>query len=139
VEITDYSVEKVQALLDSILANPQSQFQPELRHFFAPGVYAREMFMPAGTCVIGKVHLKDHLLVVLGDVTVYSPEGLQRYEGYHTIECQAGTQRTLLAHDATWVTTFHGNPGDERDIAKLEARNVADLSALVHTPSEALQ
>lgn len=129
-DLTTYSREKVEALHQQLLATPEALFVPELRHFFAPGVYGREMFMPANACVIGKVHLRDHLCIVLGDVSVYSPEGLKRYEGYHTFETKAGAQRTLFAHDATWWTTIHANPDDERDIEKLEARNVAGLDAL---------
>lgn len=129
-DLTTYSREKVEALHQQMLAAPEAQFVPEVRHFFTPGVYAREMYMPAGACVIGKVHLRDHLCVALGDVSVYSPSGLKRYTGYHVFETKAGTQRTLFAHDATWWTTIHSNPDDERDIETLEARNVAGLEAL---------
>lgn len=130
-ELTPYSRDKVEALLRAARANPQDLYTPELRHFFAPGLYGREMFMRAGSLVVGGVHLKEHLCVVLGDVWVYSPDGLQHFEGYHTFTTQPGAQRTLVAVTDTWWTTIHGNPDDERDIQKLEARNVSqDLQTL---------
>ncbi len=120
--------------------HPQRITAFEVRHFFAPGLYGRELFIPAGTCAIGKVHLRDHLCIVLGDVSMYSAEGLQHIEGYHTFETKAGTQRTAYAHTDSWVTTIHANPGDERDIAKIEARNVSDDFALLdHFPDELKQ
>jgi hypothetical protein len=137
-DLTTYSREKVEALLQAALANPQALFEPELRHFFTPGIYAREMYMPKGSVVVGKLHLKDHLCTVLGDVSVYSPDGVTRYEGYHTFETKAGAQRTLVAHDATWWTTYHANPDDERNIETLEARNAAAPGGIEWTKLETL-
>lgn len=135
-QLTDYSAEKVRALYEAALAHPELIEPPEIRHFFAEGVYGREMYMPAGLLVIGKRHLKQHLCVVLGDVSVYSPEGVKRYEGYHTFTTQPGEQRTLFAHDATWWTTIHANPDNCQDLALLEARNVVnDFEALQAPPA----
>lgn len=141
-DLTTYSREKVEALQRSMLSSSVAGYEPELRHFIHGGLYAREMFMRAGTCIIGAVHLKDHLVTILGDVTIYSPEGLQRFEGYNTFESRAGTQRTLWAHDDTWVTTYHANPDGETDIAALEQRNVSkDLATIdyFHSPVQVTQ
>jgi hypothetical protein len=109
----------------------------ELRHFFAPGLYGREIFIPAGQLMVGKVHLRDHLCIVLGDLSIYSTDGLKRFEGYHHFTTKAGAQRTAYAHTDAWFTTIHANPGDERDIAKIEARNVSDDFSLIdHFPDE---
>lgn len=132
-DLSTYSREKVEALKRTIEASSVAGYMPDMRHFIHGGLYAREMFMLAGTCVIGAVHLKDHLVTILGNVTVYSPEGLQHFEGYNTFESRAGTQRTLWAHDDTWVTTYHANPDGERDITVLEQRNVSqDLAVIDH-------
>lgn len=118
-------------------ASPELIRQFETRHFFAPGLYAREVFLPAGSCAIGKVHLKDHLCVVLGDLSIYSPAGVKRVDGYDTFNTAAGEQRTVYAHTDSWFTTFHANPGEERDLAKIEARNASDDFALLdHFPDE---
>lgn len=35
------------------------------KHYFAPGVYVREMFIPAGTFIIGRVHKTSHINIML--------------------------------------------------------------------------
>lgn len=101
--------ERVEALLAQARAHPEALVTPEIRHFNVGGVYLREMFMRAGSLVIGKLHLRDHAVLILGDVWVYDQAGLTHYEGYHTLECKAGVQRTLAAVTDTWVTTVHSN------------------------------
>lgn len=125
-DLSIYSVDKVRRLIDTVRANPTIAFEPQVRHSFADGVYLREMFMPAGTCVVGKLHLKQHLCIVLGDVDVYSPAGLVHLEGYHVFASEPGAQRTLFARTDTWWTTVHANPDNGRDIAAIEARNVSE-------------
>jgi len=103
-----------------------------VKHHFTPGLYARELFMPKGTFVVGKIHLKPHFSMILGDVSFASTaEGLQRVTGCETLECSAGVKRAIFAHEDTWWTTFHPNPTDERDMEKLEALLIApDFAAL---------
>jgi hypothetical protein len=48
----------------------------KLKHTFAGGVYAREMFAPKGSFMIGKVHLtEDPYALMSGAMNVYTPEG----------------------------------------------------------------
>lgn len=35
-----------------------------LKHHFAPGLYAREIFIPAGSVVVGKIHRHSHINVI---------------------------------------------------------------------------
>lgn len=105
-----------------------------LVHRFVPGIYAREIFMPAGTFAVGKIHLLDHMSVILGDVSFVSTvEGVQRVTGMETFTCKAGIKRAVYAHEDTWWTTFHPNPGDTRDLAELERLLIApSFEALDH-------
>ncbi|NBR01299.1 MAG: hypothetical protein EBT97_12810, partial [Actinobacteria bacterium] len=42
-----------------------------LWHAFAPGAYARTIFIPAGTLVVGKIHKHAHLnILIRGRVSV---------------------------------------------------------------------
>lgn len=123
-ELIDASREKLVRLQDHVAAMPQ--IECPLRHFFVPGLYARECFLPKGSIVVGKIHLLDHLSVILGDVSFFSPtEGLVRVTGCETFGSPAGTKRGVYAHEDTWWTTFHPNPDNERDLAVLEARLIA--------------
>ena len=121
--LTEFSREKIRALEDALSKLPQ--LPPEarpVRHIFAPGVYLREIFLPPGACVTGRIHKYDHACMVLGDLTVYSQDGgVRRVTGCETFVSTAGVKRAVFVHAPTWFTTIHPNPTDERDIAKLEA------------------
>ena len=46
-------------------------------HRFSGGIYAREITIPAGVVLTGKIYLDDHFdVMVYGDVTVTSDEGI---------------------------------------------------------------
>lgn len=134
-EMVGVSRDHVLALQDALQASDPTDY-PRLDcpvvHRFVPGIYAREIFMPAGTVAAGKIHLKDHISVILGDVSFASTvEGVHRITGCETFTSNAGVKRVVCCHADTWWTTFHPNPTDERDLAKLEALLIApDFAAL---------
>lgn len=91
-----------------------------VQHRFTPGMYAREIFMPAGALVISRVHRTRHPFVVLsGRVLVYSPaSGVVELAAGHVRITEPGTQRVLLiVEDCRWIT-FH--PTVETDLEKLQ-------------------
>jgi len=98
-----------------------------LVHRFTPGLYAREIFMPAGTLVTSKIHKTEHPYVVTkGRVSVYIPGvGIQHISAPHVGITKPGTRRLLYIHeDCTWIT-FHPlveGESDESDLDKIEAR-----------------
>jgi len=99
---------------------------PPLRHWLAPGIYAREIHLPAGTLVVGKIHRHRHLNIISqGSITCYTEFGLEHHKAPSTFISEPGTKRVVLTHeDAIW-TTIHPNPTNETDISKLEEMNVA--------------
>ena len=111
---------------------PQIEFS--LKHTFTTGVYCREIFIPKGSVIVGKIHRHDHLnFISKGDVTVLTKDGLRRIKGPCTMVSSAGTKRALYAHADTIWTTIHANPTNETDIEKLEAYIVAETyEALEH-------
>lgn len=48
--------DKVLTLQAEVLKLPQIQL--ETKHYFADGMYAREVFRPAGCVIVGRVHKK---------------------------------------------------------------------------------
>lgn len=121
--LAEFSREKILALETQLAKLPQ--LPPEarpVRHIFAPGLYLREIFLPAGVCVTGRIHKYDHAVMVLGDISVYSQdEGMVRITGCETFVSSAGVKRAVVTHANTWFTTIHANPTNERDLDKLEA------------------
>jgi hypothetical protein len=98
------------------------QVECPLEHHFAPGLYARQIFIPKGTLLTGKVHKDDDISVLLqGDISVLTPEGMKRMRGPCTFVSKAGVKKLGYAHEDTWWTTIHANRTDESDIDKLEA------------------
>jgi hypothetical protein len=80
-----------------------------LQHVFAPGCYARTIFIPAGTFVVGKIHKHRHINILSqGEVYVLTESGgIEHLKGPLTMASEPGTKRALITvSDVTW-TTIH--------------------------------
>lgn len=80
-----------------------------VKHRFTPGLYVREIVMPAGTLVTSMVHKKRHPFVISkGKVRVISEtEGAVIYTAPYTGITEPGTRRLLHVMEETVWTTFH--------------------------------
>lgn len=94
------------------------QIDLQTKHYFANGLYAREIFIPAGTGLTGAAHRTEHLSIVNGDIEVSTDEGMRRITGHAVLVCAPGKKRVGYAHADTYWTTLHAT--DERDLDKLE-------------------
>ncbi len=91
------------------------------RHYFSDGIYAREITIPAGTVLTGKMHRTEHINVVSkGKITVWTEDGMKTISAPFTFISSPGTKRAGYAHEDTIWTTFHSNPGNEQDLLRLE-------------------
>lgn len=110
-----------------------------LKHFVTDsGLYAREMIIPAGTIVTGKVKLHEHISVIsAGFLTEVTTAGLQRIKAPYTMVSAPGTKRVVWAHtDVVW-TTIHAS--EETDIERLEAELFVDAYSDVPGLQEAFK
>lgn len=109
-----------------------------LTHFFAPGVYVRQMLIPKGVVVTGKIHKTQHVSIISrGRVSVATERGLEILEGPYTFINEPGDKRAVYAHEDTIWTTIH--PTDETDLAKIEDEVIAkDYSELLEGPKKEL-
>lgn len=106
-----------------------------LKHVFAPGgtckhVYAREILLPAGLTIVGKIHKYAHLnMLMKGRVSVFTEKGREDFVGPLTMVSQAGTKRAVYAHEDTiWVTVHLTNSTDLEEIeAEIIAKDFAEL------------
>lgn len=96
------SILKMERSLKSL---PQIKLEP--KHYIAGGMYARELFMPKGAAVTGKIHIKEHLVILCGDVSVATDDGVTRYTGYCTFVGSPGSKRALYMHEDTVWTAIH--------------------------------
>lgn len=94
-------------------------------HHFSKGVYAREIFIPAGTVLTGEIHKHENLNILSkGDISVRMDDGsIVRVQAPFTTVSPPGTKRAAYAHtDCVW-TTIHGT--DERDVDKIKNEFIA--------------
>ena len=107
------------AEIETMLAS-MPQVELPVKHRFTPGLYAREIFMPAGTVLTSKIHITEHMFVVSqGSALVWTEEqGVMTVKAPHTGVTPAGTRRVLYILEDTIWTTFH--PTTETDVAKIE-------------------
>lgn len=104
-------VEQLQTQLERL-----PQVDCPVRHYFAPGLYAREMSIPAGTVVVGAVHKTENLIVVsLGRLQIVTADGTREVQAGDTFICQSGMKNAVVAlEDSRW-TNFLPNPGNLTD------------------------
>jgi hypothetical protein len=108
-----------------------------LTHTFVDGMYVREILIPAGTLLTGKIHRHAHPNVLLrGEVLVVTEQGGREHlVAPRLLMSPAGTKRAIYAlTDTVWIT-IHANPDNLRDLAALEALIIApDYAALAGPP-----
>lgn len=97
-----------------------------VQHHFAPGAYGREMRLPAGLVVVGKIHKHAHINVLSqGHVRVFTEqEGEMEIKAPCTFVSSPGTKRVVLVLEDTVWTTVHVT--DKTDLAEIEAEVIAD-------------
>jgi len=117
-----------------------------LKHYFSPidekygcCTYAREMFIPKGTLIIGKIHRHQHLnFISKGKVSVATEFGKKYFEAPCTFISEVGLKRAVYAEENTIWTTVHMTKFNcETDLEKIEdeviAPSYSDLGMLDHT------
>jgi len=82
------------------------QIEIPVRHIFSPGVYAREITIPAGTLLTGRIHKYEQLNILSGgEISVLTQDGMQRVKAPFTVVSPPGTKRIAYAHtECTWTT-----------------------------------
>ena len=91
-----------------------------VEHYFCDGIYARTMFMPAGSVIVGKIHKYPQLnILTKGDVTVAMDDGPERVKaGFHKV-CSPGAKRSFYAHeDSVWTVILQTRLTDVEQIEK---------------------
>tara|TARA_R100000951_G_scaffold107226_1_gene102433 strand:- start:381 stop:830 length:450 start_codon:yes stop_codon:yes gene_type:complete len=99
-----------------------------IKHSFAPGIYAREMTIPEGTLLLGKIHKhRHHNFLMKGSIIVLTEsKGVELLQAPLMIVSEPGTQRIGYAVTDTIWTTVHENSDNTEDLAVIEKRTVTD-------------
>lgn len=108
------NAEAVRRLEVEILKLPQVEMP--VAHEHCDGVYARSMFIPAGTVATGAVHRGESFFVVrMGTLIAHTPAGPMEFQAGHMAITKPGDKRAVIAVTDVIVTTFHANPDNETD------------------------
>lgn len=115
VAITGWSA-KIRAAM--VAGGVMPQVECTLKHFFLPGLYLREITMPAGAVIIGKIHRTEHFNIIQrGRVLLATSEGVEEL-GPCTFVSKPGVQKVLHILEETVWTTVHVT--SETSLAALE-------------------
>ena len=95
-----------------------------LKHSFADGCYVREIFIPKGTVVVGKIHKHSHPnFLMKGKVIVITESGRKEICAPCSMISDAGTKRAVLAvEDTVWITV---HVTKETELEKIEEEIIA--------------
>jgi hypothetical protein len=114
------------------------KIDPPVKHHFAPGQYAREIIMPAGSVGIGKIHRHAHVNVISqGEGEVATEFGRMAYKAPMTFVSEPGVKRVVHCHTDTVWTTFHVT--NETDVAKIEEEVIAPSYDVLTSPVPTLR
>ncbi len=122
-ETNRQEINNLEAAIKRIPGHGENDCLP-LKHKFAEGMYVREIFIPKGMLIVGKIHRKSNpVFVMKGDISIFSEEGSRRFKGGDYLISQPGAKRVGYAHeDTTWVEVFATY---ETDLVKLEEELIA--------------
>ncbi len=116
-------IDNLESMIKKIPGHGEDDCLP-LKHSFAEGMYVREIFIPKGMLVVGKIHKKSNpVFVMKGDISIFSEEGSKRFKSGDYLISKPGSKRVGYAHEDTiWVEVFATH---ETDLEKLESELIA--------------
>ena len=119
---------------EGALHESDDQIEIPVFHHFGKGVYAREMRMPKGSTLVGKIHKFANVNILSqGEVSILSQDGgALRVKAPYTLVAGPGAKRVFYAHsDVVW-TVMHGTV--ETNLEKIEdefiAKNYDEIDGL---------
>ncbi len=143
----DNSIERVRAregvlnlqqmMVDGIKSGQMKDAEADstVNHYFAPvideygcGTYAREISMPKGTLVIGKIHRHAHINIISkGVVSVATEHGKRYYIAPCTFVSEVGLKRAVyVEEDTIWTTVHLTRYMGEENLDKVENEVIAE-------------
>ena len=131
------SKEQIEKLQSEMAKMPQVELETE--HYFSGGMYCRKLIRPAGTLIVGKVHLKDHFFMCAkGEIIAWSEKGMKTLKAGDIIESKQGTKRVTYAVTDAIGITFHKT--DKTDLDDIEAELIEpDATALFDSSNKLIK
>lgn len=123
-EISKAEVRSLLAYVEAQMLSTAAQMEIPVEHHFSKGVYAREMRVPKGTLLMGKIHKFQNLNILsAGEVSVLSIDGVKRVKAPYTFVASPGAKRLFYMHEDTVWSTIHGT--ELKDVEEIESEFIA--------------
>ena len=124
-------------LKDELMAGEGVEFP--VSHQIAHGTYTRTLFIPKGSLLVGKTHLKDCMNVVArGDISLLTEFGAKRVQGGFTGISQAGIMKVGYAHEDTVFMNVFLTDAINLDQIELEIASESIDTLIEFEPKEAV-
>lgn len=120
--------EEIVRLQSEMAKLPQADLRTQ--HYFADGMYCRELFRAAGTLIVGKVHKAEHFFIITkGRMIVWTDKGMVECGAGTILVSKPGTKRVTLSTEDSIGITVHRT--DLKDLDAIEAELIEpDTEAL---------
>jgi hypothetical protein len=122
-EIANLPIREKIDRIEKFLKNLPDQMDIPPVHHFSKGLYARELFIPKHTLIVGKIHKYQCLNTMIGDISVLTEDGVKRLTGVKTFTSPPGVKRVGWTHSDTMWICYHAT--EETDLDKLEDELIA--------------
>lgn len=124
--------EKIMDFESIIVEHPDAFFIDNdvctLKHTFSDGIYVREMSIPKGVILTGRIHKHEHpYFIMSGEVEIVTEDkGIECLKSPMSLISPAGTKRVIRAIEDTVLVSVHHNPENIKDIDRLVDRATAE-------------
>jgi len=130
---------KISDLEDALMALPEEELldvEGQTSHHFAPGIYARMIYVPKGQVIVGKIHRHETMNILLqGKIMVATEQGRQYFTAPCIVNSDAGIKKAAYAVEDTWWVNVH--PTELTVLAEIEKEFIIDdYDQLEHKPEE---
>ena len=127
-------IKNLQTLLES--APEQTDMREFTDHFFAPGIYLRTLFIPAGFALVGAIHKHEALNIVLkGTISVINSHGEKIIAKAPFIFKSKAGQKAGFAITDVWYAGIYPNVDNITDIKQLEDEHTVQTFKALETSS----
>ncbi|MFM0261868.1 hypothetical protein [Paraburkholderia sediminicola] len=117
--------------LDALmLAQPQVEIR--LDHLLHAGLYARTCHLPADVLASGAVLRRATVLVISGDVTIFTGNDSARLKGFHVLPGLRGRKALFRTHAETQMTMVL--PSDAQSVSEAELEITDEPQSLAKLP-----
>lgn len=108
----------IRSLAFALAEGPTVEIEPV--HRFAPGLYVRELTVPAGCVIVGKVHKHESVNILVKGSALLACDGrVEKVSAPLTFVSGPGRQKAAyVLEDMTWINV---HPTQETDLVKIEA------------------